>query len=170
MSSLRILGIDPGSRRTGYALAEFRGGEIVALELGSWSLPARGRRSAALARLLGEVEAWLADRHPDVAAVEGLFQHRNVRSALALAEARGVVLAALGRAGIDVVEYAPAAIKKCVCGNGTAPKDQVRRALARTVPGLSRFPLADYPEDATDALAAAVCHRAHASFEGASVR
>jgi crossover junction endodeoxyribonuclease RuvC len=164
VSACAVLGIDPGSRVAGYALARFEGTDVVDCELGVWS-PGRSRgRAAALAQLAAEAEAWLAQRRPEVAAVEGLFHHRNVRSALALAEARGVLLSVLGRLGVEVVEYPPATVKKTLCGNGGASKESVRRALGLTVSGLRGVRLDRHPADATDALALAVCHAVHSRF------
>ncbi len=162
---MRILGIDPGSRVAGWALVEVAEGRIRALELGAWRVAAGRSRARALADLAARAEAFLAGRDPEVAAVESLFQHRNVRSALVLAEARGVLLSVLGRRGIEVREYTPAEIKQTICGSGKATKEQVRRVLPRTFPGLARFPLDGVPDDATDALAAALCHAVRAAFE-----
>ncbi|UCF67789.1 MAG: crossover junction endodeoxyribonuclease RuvC [Acidobacteriota bacterium] len=165
-----ILGLDPGSRRAGFAWVRFDGSRVVGLEVGAWTVGAQRDRARALSRLMESVEQWLSDHPADVAAVEGLFHHRNVRSALVLAESRGVLLAALGRHGVPVVEYSPAAIKKTICGSGKAAKEQVRRALALTVSGLTSLETDGLPWDATDALAAAVCHHTHASFQRRAVR
>jgi len=164
VSTLRVLGIDPGSRVAGFALVTFAAGRIDDLELGAWNVGVTRPRAAALGVLLGAIEGWLRDHRPDVAAVEAPFIHRNARSALALAEARGVLLAALGAAGIEVCEYPPATVKKTVCGDGGADKERVRLLLGRSVPGLERFPLERAGLDATDALAVAVCHGVHARW------
>jgi crossover junction endodeoxyribonuclease RuvC len=163
--AMKVLGLDPGSRIAGFALVTFSGGRVQELELGAWNVGAAGSRSRSLGALLAAIEGWLGERRPDVAAVESPFLHRNARSALALAEARGVLLAALGAAGIEVAEYAPAAVKKTICGDGNADKERVRALLSRSVPGLERFPVADAGLDATDALAVAVCHCVHARFD-----
>jgi len=162
---VRILGIDPGSRVAGWALVEVDRGRVTALELGAWKVPGGRDRARSLGELASRAEAFLAGRDPEVAAVESLFHHRNARSVLVLAEARGVLLSVLGRLGIPVREYAPAEIKQTICGNGNATKDQVRRVLPRTFPGLARFPLDGVPDDATDALAAALTHAVRARFE-----
>jgi crossover junction endodeoxyribonuclease RuvC len=162
---MRVLGLDPGSRVAGYALVTFAAGRVQDLEFGAWNVGAAGDRARSLGSLLTAIEEWLRERRPDVAAVESPFLHRNARSALALAEARGVLLAALGAAGVDVSEYAPAAVKKTICGDGSADKQRVRLLLARSVPGLDRFPVAGAGLDATDALAVAVCHFVHARFD-----
>ncbi|MBP7146171.1 MAG: crossover junction endodeoxyribonuclease RuvC [Acidobacteria bacterium] len=162
---MRVLGLDPGSRCCGFAWAEFQSGQVAELELGSWILAAETRRERALALLAEQSETWIRARVTDVAVVESLFQHRNARSALVLAEARGVLLSVLGRIGVPLVEYPPATIKKTICGFGGAGKEQVRDALMRTVPGLARFDIARSGLDATDALAAAVCHHARCRYE-----
>jgi crossover junction endodeoxyribonuclease RuvC len=105
------------------------------------------------------VRAW----HPDAAAVEAPFHGASARAALQLAHARGVILAALAAQNVPVVEYSPAVIKKTVAGNGRAEKlqvqEMVRHALGRQAPTLT--------SDLADALAAALCHLAHARFADA---
>ena len=160
-----VLGLDPGSRVAGFALVSVRSGEPRDVRMGAWKLPAAASRAERLARLAVLLED-LLDRHePGAAAVEGLFQHRNVRSALALAESRGVLLATLARRGIAVVEYSPATVKQTICGRGNASKADVRRALLLTLPALREQLEASKEADATDALALALCHMVHARFE-----
>jgi len=163
--ALKVLGLDPGSRVAGYALVTIAAGRVVDLEFGAWDVSAAGGRAQSLGALLAAIQDWLRGRQPDFAAVESPFLHRNARSALALAEARGVLLGALGAAGVEVAEYSPATVKKTICGDGAADKERVRSLLARSVPGLDRFPIGDAGLDATDALAVAVCHFVHARFE-----
>jgi len=165
-----IVGIDPGSRRTGYALVRFEGRRLTHAQVGVWSAGTGRDKAASLARLAGEAETWLRGTDPDVAAVESTFHHRNARSALVLAEARGALLATLGRLGIEVAPYAPATVKKTICGNGSADKQQVRRALARTVSGIRTLDLDGVPDDATDALAIALCHHVQGRFVAAVTR
>lgn len=156
-----ILGVDPGSRRAGFSWVRCERGRIVDLQLGTWDVPARGDSSQRLALLWQQADQFLSQNPIDVAIVESMFHHRNVRSALTLAQARGVLIAAIGQRGIPLVEYPPATIKKSVCGHGAADKAQVRRCLGMTVPGVSRQAIQDAAEDATDALAAVVCHLSH---------
>lgn len=163
-----VIGLDPGSSIAGYALVICRGTRVESCRLGSWSLGRRGSRAERLARLAQAAEETIREARPAIAAVEGTFQHRNVRSALALAEARGVLLAVLGRLGVPTVEYSPATVKQAICGSGGAAKDQVRRALVRTVPGLDPALIAEATDDAVDALAIAVCHVYQARFESRS--
>jgi len=158
---LRVVGIDPGSSKTGYAFVDFEGARVVDLEVGQWSISRKQGAAESLAALADAAGCWLDGVRPDAAAVESLFTHRNMRSALVLAEARGVLLSTIGRLRIPLFEYPPATIKKIICGAGNADKERVRQALLLTVPGLQRFPLKDYGSDASDALAVAVCHQAH---------
>ena len=153
----RVLGIDPGSRRTGYGIVDAEGsGRLVAegtLHLGrSTALPER------LGRIHQGIEALIAEHQPDDAAFEQVFVHRNADTALKLGHARGAALTACVHAGLPVAEYAPARIKQAVAGSGRADKGQVGymvRALLR----LRTNPA----EDAADALAAALCHAHHRS-------
>ena len=165
-----IAGIDPGSRRTGYALVRFEGQRIVHAEIGCWSVGSTRSGPSSLAELSRLAEAWLTEARPDAAAVETPFHHRNARSALVLAEARGALLAVLGRLGIPVSAYSPATIKKTICGYGNADKEQVRRALMRTVSGIRSIDLDGVPDDATDALAITLCHHVQGRFTAVTSR
>ncbi len=107
-------------------------------------------RLGELARGLREV---IAELSPEIVAVEDVFSHQNVRSALALAQARGMALAVVGLAGLSVASYPPASVKKAVAGSGRADKDQVARMVQALI-GLRSLPRAD----ATDALAVAITH------------
>lgn len=148
---MRVLGIDPGSRHTGYGVVEANGSSFRLLACGTLS-PGDG---LPLAVRLATIHAGLVDvlrrTTPDAVSVEDVFHAVNARSALILGQARGAALAAA--AGVDVHEYAAAEIKKAVTGNGRAQKEQVSRMvgmlLGTTVPG---------DEHACDALAAAICH------------
>ena len=110
--------------------------------------------AARLDRLLGTLESLLGRLAPTVAAVETPYHGVNARAALQLAEARGVILAALARAGIGVTEYAPATVKKAVTGNGRATKHQVRTMVSRIL----KRSTAEGASDLYDALAVALCH------------
>jgi crossover junction endodeoxyribonuclease RuvC len=150
---LRILGIDPGSRVTGFGVLERLDGEVVHVAHGT----VRAGPETSVARRLDRLYRALCEvieaHRPDVASVEQVFVARSARSALVLGQARGVALAALGAAGLPVHEYAPTRIKQSVTGNGRAAKLQVQRVVRRQL-GLAATPAAD----AADALAAALCH------------
>ena len=152
--TVRILGLDPGSRRTGYGVIECRGSELIALAHGC--LNVAGAAPAARMRLIFEgLEALMAEHLPAEVAVERVFMSRNADSALKLGQARGAALCAIP-AGVPVFEYAARAIKLAVVGSGAAEKFQVAHMI-RSLLGLTERPGAD----AADALAVAVCH-AHA--------
>jgi crossover junction endodeoxyribonuclease RuvC len=150
---VRILGLDPGSRICGYGVIDQIGGELAYVECGVLTAP-EGRpmeeRLGEIARGLAEV---IAELRPAVVAVEDVFSHQNVRSALALAQARGMALAVIGLAGLAVASYPPASVKKAVSGSGRADKDQIARMVQAMI-GLRSLPRAD----ATDALAVAIAH------------
>lgn len=150
----RILGLDPGSRRTGFGVLECRDGELVLLAQGHLNV-STAAPTARLRMIFEGLVALLAEHRPAEVAIERVFVSRNVDSALKLGQARGAALCAIP-GGIPVFEYAPRAIKLAVVGYGGAEKFQV----AHMVRVLLRFegPLS---ADAADALAVAVCH-AHA--------
>jgi len=150
---VRILGLDPGSRVCGYGVIDARGDELTYVECGLLTAPEdrpMEQRLGELARGLREVIGELA---PTVVAVEDVFSHQNPRSALALAQARGMALAVIGLAGLAVASYAPALVKKAVSGSGRADKAQVAR-MVQVLIGLRSLPRTD----ATDALAVAITH------------
>jgi crossover junction endodeoxyribonuclease RuvC len=150
---VRILGLDPGSRVCGYGVIEDTCGELRYVECGVLTASEREPmedRLGEIARGLREVIDELA---PAVVAIEDVFVQHNARSALALAQARGMALAVVGIAGLRVASYAPALVKKTVAGSGGAPKDQIARMVQALI-GLRSLPRAD----ATDALAVAITH------------
>jgi crossover junction endodeoxyribonuclease RuvC len=150
---VRILGLDPGSRVCGYGVIDARAGELAYVECGLLTAPEdqpMERRLGELALGLREV---IGELRPDVVAVEDVFSYQNPRSALALAQARGMALAVIGLAGLSVASYAPALVKKAVSGSGRADKGQIARMVQALI-GLRSLPRAD----ATDALAVAITH------------
>jgi crossover junction endodeoxyribonuclease RuvC len=150
---VRILGLDPGSRVCGYGVIDGDGGELRYVECGVLTAPEdrpMEQRLGEIARGLREVIGELA---PAVVAVEDVFVHHNPRSALALAQARGMALAVTGLAGLRVASYPPALVKKTLTGSGAASKEQIGRMVQALI-GLRRLPRAD----ASDALAVAITH------------
>jgi crossover junction endodeoxyribonuclease RuvC len=119
--------------------------------------PRQGSHAARLGALLQRVEEVLEQHRPDVAAVEQVFVAASPRAALVLGQARGAVMAALGRGSLPVHEYDPRRIKQALTGHGAAPKEQIRRMVQRLL-ALERV----RSSDAADALAAAICHAQHA--------
>jgi crossover junction endodeoxyribonuclease RuvC len=153
-SCVRILGLDPGSRRTGFGMLECRGSELVLLVQGC--LDVSGASPAARLRLIfARLQSLIAEHRPMEVAVERVFVNRNVDSALKLGQARGAALCAVPD-GVPVFEYAPRAIKLALVGSGAAEKLQVAH-MVRALLGIG----AALSADAADALAVAVCH-AHA--------
>jgi crossover junction endodeoxyribonuclease RuvC len=151
---VKIFGIDPGSERTGYGCVECVGNRQRLIICGSLAAPSRAAFPDKLKAIHSGLVA-LLDRHrPDCVAVENIFHARNVRSALKLGHARGVVLLAAAEAGVPVVEYAPAEIKRAVVGYGRAEKHQVQQMI-KLLLGLDKPPS---PHDVADALAVAICH------------
>ena len=151
---MKIFGIDPGSERTGYGCVERLGSRQRLIICGSLTAPSRAAFPDKLKVIHSGLVA-LLDRHrPDCVAVENIFHARNVRSALKLGHARGVALLAAADAGVPVVEYAPAEIKRAVVGYGRAEKHQVQQMI-KLLLGLDKPPS---PHDVADALAVAICH------------
>jgi crossover junction endodeoxyribonuclease RuvC len=150
---MRILGLDPGSRVCGYGVIDEVGGELRYIECGLLTAPEgqpMEQRLGEIARGLKEV---IEELRPAVCAVEDVFVQHNPRSALALAQARGMALAVIGLAGLSVASYPPATVKKAVSGSGKAEKAQIARMVQALI-GLTSRPRAD----ATDALAVAITH------------
>jgi crossover junction endodeoxyribonuclease RuvC len=148
----RVLGIDPGSQRTGYGIIDChaRGERYVASGCIDVAGPAMVVR---LQRIFAAVSSLVGEHRPDMVAIESVFLHRNPDSALKLGQARGVALCAAASLGATVHEYAPRAIKMAVTGYGAAAKPQVAQ-MVRTLLRLE----AALTADAADALAAALCH------------
>jgi len=149
---VRVLGLDPGSRHTGWGLIESRGATVRGLEWGRISPPPDLGLAERLLQVADEIEALVAAHRPDVAAVERVFHGVNSRSLIVLAEARGALLAALARARVGYVEVSASQVKSSVAGSGRADKLQVARMVGLQL-GLATGDLAT---DTTDALAIAI--------------
>lgn len=150
-ASWRVLGLDPGSRRTGFGVIECHGVRTVHLAHGCVSC-AEESLAARLRLIFEAVGRVITEHHPDEIAVERVFVNRNVDSALKLGQARGAALCAIPQ-GTPVFEYAPRAIKLAVVGFGAADKHQVAHMIGALLGVTSAL-----PHDATDALAVALCH------------
>ena len=149
------LGIDPGIATTGYGLVRLESdGELVAVKYGVILTPKEASVPARLEMLYRDLRALLMKHHPDTAAVEKLFFQRNVSTALAVGQARGVILLVLQQAGVESFEYTPNEVKQAVAGYGSADKKQVQD-MARVLLSLTEIPK---PDDAADALAIAITH------------
>lgn len=156
MAAVRILGLDPGLRRTGWGVITIEGARLAHVAHGviapKESLPFSER----LLVLFEAISALVAEHRPDEAAVEETFMNNNAASALKLGHARAMALVAPARAGLPVAEYAATVVKKAVVGTGGADKDQVAFMIARLLPAAGGV-----TADAADALAVAIAH-AHA--------
>jgi crossover junction endodeoxyribonuclease RuvC len=156
---VRVLGLDPGSRRTGFGVIDCHGGALTVVAHGC--LNAAAAAPMARLRIIFEgLQALMSEHHPTEVAVERVFVSRNADSALKLGQARGAALCAVP-AAVPVFEYAPRTVKLAVVGSGGAEKFQVAHMI-RVLLALAERPGAD----AADALAVAVCH-AHARLNGA---
>lgn len=149
----RVLGIDPGSRVTGYGVLDGGAGEVRYVTSGTLRLDETGSMSERLAALHRGLMGVIEEAAPTEVAVERVFVSRNADSALKLGHARGVILLAVHQAGLPLHEYTPAMVKKSVTGRGRADKHQMG-ALVRLLLGLTEEPA----EDAADALAVGMCH------------
>jgi len=155
---MRVLGLDPGLRHTGWGVIDVEGNRLTHVADGVASAPTdlpMGERLVVLFRQLGEV---LERFRPDEAAVEETFVNRNAASTLKLGVARGVVLLAPAERGVPVAEYSTNLVKKSVVGAGHAEKAQVQLMVRRLLPGC-----AVVKADAADALAVAICHAHHSA-------
>lgn len=151
---MRIIGVDPGLRRTGWGVIAVEGPRLSHVANGVCA-GGEGAMGERLARLHEGLSAALALHRPDAAALERTFVNADPAGALMLGQARGVALLALAQAGLAVEEYAPTMVKKAVVGAGRADKAQVARMVAMLLPGARAE-----AHDAWDALAVAIC-RAH---------
>ena len=151
-----ILGLDPGLGITGWGLIRAEGNRLSHVANGKLVTDTKAPLPRRLAHLDAMLSALIADHAPDGAAVEEVFVNSNPQSTLKLGQARGVVLCAAARAGLDVGEYTPSTVKKAVVGTGAAEKAQVHAMVQRLLPGV-----AIAGPDAADALAVAICHAHH---------
>jgi crossover junction endodeoxyribonuclease RuvC len=161
-----VLGIDPGLANTGYGVVASRsreGGGLIALDGGVIRTPAELAQERRLAQLHAALDELLAEHSPDAVALEELYFGRNVRSALAVGQARGVAMLAAGQRGVPCAAYTPQQVKGAVCGSGRAEKGQVAR-MVRVLLALDHDP---HPDHAADALAVAICHLNSAPVSGA---
>ena len=150
--TLRVLGLDPGSRHTGWGLVERRGDNLRAIAWGRFSPHAGLALGDRLSEIVAGLEGVLAEHRPARVAVERVFHGVNPRSLIVLAEARGALLATVARAGVELVELSPAAVKSAAAGSGRADKRQVARMVGIQL-GVAIDRL---PSDTTDALAIAI--------------
>ena len=157
---MRVMGIDPGLRHTGWGVIERRaGGKLSYIDSGAIHTKS-GDLAPRLATLIAGLRAELANFTPDVVAVEKTFVNRDPAGALKLGHARAMALLAPAEIRLDVFEYAPNEVKKTVVGVGHADKEQIAHMVKLLLPGA-----APKTADAADALAIAICHAQHATAQ-----
>lgn len=149
---MRVIGLDPGSRITGFGVIETRGTSFRHIDSGHFRLPER--ELAYRLRIIFESLSQVIERtRPEIMAVEKVFMANNAQSALILGQARGAALVAAANHGLEIVEYSPLEVKQATVGRGRADKQQVQH-MVRVLLGLTQPP----PQDTADALACAICH------------
>jgi crossover junction endodeoxyribonuclease RuvC len=149
-----VLGIDPGTAILGYGVILVEGEKMEAVDFGVLTTPASLPLTSRLLMLFDGLTRIIDDIAPSEVAVEQLFFAKNVQSAFAVGQARGVALLAAARKGLTVSEYTPLQVKQAVAGYGRATKSQVQ-SMVQVILGLHEIP---QPDDAADALAIALCH------------
>jgi crossover junction endodeoxyribonuclease RuvC len=155
---LVVMGIDPGVANTGFGVVRLAGAQMSAVDGGVIEAPADEPSERRLARIhatLAELVRW---HEPGAVALEDVYFGKNVRSAIAVGQARGVAMLAAAQRGISCFDYTPQAVKMAVCGSGAAGKQQVQRMVG----ALLGLPDPPQSEHAADALAVAICHASQA--------
>ena len=160
-----VLGIDPGTARLGYGVVERQGSTLTMLDDGCLETINDRPLEQRLLLINEGIDDLIETYRPEAVGVERLFFNRNVQTAMAVGQARGVVLLTAAQHGLPVLEYGPHEVKMAVTGYGRAPKDQVQR-MVQLVLSMKELPK---PDDAADALAVAVC-TAHAVTPDEAVR
>lgn len=160
MSTILILGVDPGLNRCGWGLVASEGSRLSHVAHGVIKPSQQQQLASRLHDVFEGLSAVIEQYQPNEAAVEETFVNSNARAALVLGQARGVALAAAARRGLMVAEYAPTTIKKAVVGSGAADKTQIAFMVRRLLPTAG-----EVTADAADALGVALCHAAHGGFK-----
>ena len=151
---MRILGIDPGYAIVGYGIMDYLGNKFKAVDYGAITTEAGEDFPQRLKHIYDSTCILINSYKPDYMAIEELFFNTNVKTAIAVGHARGVLLLAAQNAGIPVFEYTPLQIKQAVTGYGRADKHQVQQ-MVKMLAGLQKVPS---PDDTADAIAVAICH------------
>ncbi len=171
MNPVEVIGIDPGSQKTGWGIVREVSGVLQLVDCGiirtiSSAAVDEGSFSRRLAKIYSELCIVIGRHTPDEAAIEQVFTARNASSALKLGQARGVAVAACAAYGLEVSDYEPTLVKKSLVGTGRAEKDQVAFMVKR----LLNEKDACWPLDTTDALAVAICHLGRRRFDAMARR
>lgn len=150
---MRIIGIDPGTATTGFSIVESKNGEMRLLDFGTIRTQAGIAQGVRLNEIAKDISELIQKWNPQEASIEKLFFQKNAKTAMAVSEARGIIIQKLTEKGITTKEYTPPEIKSAVCGNGNADKKMIQQ-MVKMIFGLEKIP---EPDDAADAIAAAVC-------------
>ena len=162
MPPATIIGIDPGTATTGYGIVRAEGSHCAVVTYGTIRTPSDRSRAERLRMIHDALDRLILDHSPDIMAVEQLFFSRNVKTAMAVGEARGVVLLTAACRSVPVFEYTPTAVKQSLSGYGRAGKHDIQQMVAWAL-DLAELPR---PDDAADALAVALCHLFQTRLEG----
>jgi crossover junction endodeoxyribonuclease RuvC len=152
---MRVLGIDPGTAITGFAIIdETQGGDLTLVDVGVITTPAKSPLPSRLQKIFESICQLIDQHHPDACSVEKLFFSKNARTAMSVGHARGVTLLAMANSNLPIYEYTPMQIKQAVTGYGSAQKKQIQE-MVRMLLNLTEVPK---PDDAADAAAVAICY------------
>ncbi len=151
---MRILGIDPGIAIVGYGVIEHIGNRFKVIDYGSIQTKAGTPLTERLQTIYTELKQIIYDTRPDCIAIEELFFNNNAKTAITVAQARGVLILGGVTEGLSISEYTPLQVKQAVTGYGRADKNQVQQ-MTKALLGLDKVPK---PDDTADALAIAICH------------
>ena len=155
---MKILGIDPGFAIVGYGIIEYSGGKFRPLEYGAVTTEAGEDMFVRFKKIYDDLTEIIIKTKPDAMAIEELFFNSNQKTAINVAQARGIILLAAMNCGVPIFEYTPLQVKQAVVGYGRAEKTQVQQ-MVKSLLKLEKVPK---PDDTADALAIAICH-AHSS-------
>lgn len=151
---MKALGIDPGTATTGYGVLEGEGDAVKVVDYGCIKTSSKTPSSDRLQQIYSDIKQLISKHKPKCIAVERLFFGANTKTAMAVGQARGVILLAATQAGLNIAEYTPLEVKIALTGYGRADKQQMQQMVKR----LLKLDVIPKPDDAADALAVALCH------------
>lgn len=151
---MKILGIDPGTATTGWAILEEKKGEIMPIAYGHISTSPKDSTSMRLKEVADDIEKIIQDYKPQESAIEDIFFFKNVKTAVKVSQSRGAMLLILEKMGVKIFEYTPLQVKQAITGYGRAEKMQVQ-LMVKNILKLKQIPK---PDDTADAIAIALCH------------
>ncbi len=150
---MRIIGIDPGTATTGYSILEKENNKIRLLDYGCIKTHKDLPDNTRLNQIAQDIETLITKWNPDIASIEKIYFQKNIKTAISVAQARGVLIQKLTEKEIEITEFTPLEIKLAVCGYGKADKKMIQE-MVKIILGLNQIPK---PDDAADAIAAAIC-------------